>query len=253
MKKKVTTGIKELDKMLYDGVYEQSVTALNGASGTGKTTFGMQFIVGGIKKNEPGIIVSFEQFPEQLYRDASSFKWDFRKYEKEGKLKIVFTSPEVFQAELEKEKGLIDQYTLEIGAKRILIDPVTYFRYLAQDNGSLRITYNRLVNGIKRCGLTGFLTCELGQFYGDSGQIDEELAFVVDNIILLRYVEIESRIYTALTILKTRGSNRAKDIRRYEITPKGIEIQKIFEGREGLLTGTPRRTFAERLAKEFEL
>jgi circadian clock protein KaiC len=87
----------------------------------------------------------------------------------------------------------------------------------------------------------------LGEASGDS-----RIAFVVDSYLLLRYVEIESAIRKALFILKMRGSNHAKDIRQYEITDTGFDIQAKFEGREGILSGNPRRmgdSFVEAFVK----
>jgi circadian clock protein KaiC len=70
---------------------------------------------------------------------------------------------------------------------------------------------------------------------------DNDIAFVMDTYILLRYVEIESAIRRALLVLKLRGSDHAKDIRQYEITNRGIQVMSRFEGQEGILSGSPRR------------
>lgn len=249
---RIQTGVKGLDEMLFGGVYAASSTAVNGPSGTGKTTLGLQFLVEGMKQEESGLLVSFEQFPEQLYRDALNFGWDLNDYQERGLLKVLFTSPSIFLEELEKERGIIDTFAVG-GGRRVFIDPVTYFKYQNGESSFLRKTYNLLVNGLKRNQLTSFLTCETAKFFGDSGEIDEELAFVVDNIILLRYIEIESKVLNAIIVLKSRGSNRMKDIRRYDIGEGGIVTEKAFVGQEGLLTGIPRRSFTEKMSKEFEL
>ena len=67
---------------------------------------------------------------------------------------------------------------------------------------------------------------------------------------MLRYVEIESAIRKALLILKMRGSDHAKDIRQYDLTGHGIEVQSKFEGQEGILSGSPRR-MADSFVKAF--
>ncbi len=248
--KKLSTGIPGLDEMTHGGFYEKSATLITGATGTGKTTFGMQFIAAGVERREPGIVVTFEHFPETLYRDALSFGWDFKKYEDEGLLRVIFTSPEVFKTELEKEMGLIDKLTAEMGAKRALIDPITYFHLMTEDPSELRKTYNSLVNGTKRAGLTSILTCEVPKLFGEDKT--DPLFFIVDNIIGLRYVEIESQLRRALLVLKMRGSDHAKDIREFEITDKGVRIEEKFEGREGILTGTPKSiTLARALEEAF--
>ena len=98
---RVKTGIAELDQMLSGGFLPQSANLIEGAPGTGKTTLGMQFIYNGITAyDEPGLILTFEEFPQQYYQDAASFGWDFRRLEAENKLRVIMTSPEVSLADL---------------------------------------------------------------------------------------------------------------------------------------------------------
>jgi circadian clock protein KaiC len=73
---------------------------------------------------------------------------------------------------------------------------------------------------------------------------------VADSYILLRYVEIESAIRKAVLVMKLRGSDHAKDIRQFEITRNGIEVQSKFEGREGIMSGNPHR-MAESFVEAF--
>jgi len=80
---------------------------------------------------------------------------------------------------------------------------------------------------------------------------EEGIAFIVDSYLLLRYVEIESAIHKALLVLKLRGSNHDKDIRQFQIGPQGIEVQAKFEGREGIMSGSPHRTMAESFIEAF--
>jgi circadian clock protein KaiC len=67
------------------------------------------------------------------------------------------------------------------------------------------------------------------------------LAFAVDAVILLWYVEIDSVVKRAVEALKMRGSDHDKTIRRLEIVPGGIQVREPFVGREGLLSGASRR------------
>lgn len=64
-------GVSGLDEMLDGGLISGSIALLQGAPGTGKTTVGMQFLYEGVKKyDESGLLITFEQFPHTLYRDA---------------------------------------------------------------------------------------------------------------------------------------------------------------------------------------
>jgi len=223
---RVKTGIKGLDEMLHGGFLPQTANLVEGAPGTGKTTLGMQFIYNGITLyDEPGIILTFEEFPQQYYRDAAAFGWDFKALEREGRLKVIMTSPEV---------------------GRLL----SHLEKLTDDPVELRAIQYSFINALKREGLTAVLTKESPALLG-AAESEESIAFVVDSYILLRYVEIESAIHKALLVLKLRGSDHAKDIRQFEITSGGIEVQAKFEGREGIMSGSPRLSMADSFVRAF--
>jgi len=248
---RVKTGITGLDQMLDGGFLPQTANLIEGAPGTGKTTIGMQFIYNGITKfNESGIILTFEEFPQQYYRDAATFGWDFRRLEKENKLRIVMSSPEVTKADLENIGGRIETLAREINARRILVDSLSHFERLSQDPVELRSIVHGFVNALKREDLTSVLTRESPALLGEAGAVDEDVAFVVDSYVLLRYVEIDSSVHKALLVLKLRGSDHAKDIRQFSITTKGIVVQDKFVGREGIMSGSPR-SMAEAFREAF--
>jgi circadian clock protein KaiC len=239
---RVKTGIPGLDEMLKGGFVPQTANLVEGAPGTGKTTLGMQFIYHGIAAcGEPGIILTFEEFPQQYYNDAAGFGWDFRQMEKEGKLRVVMSSPEVSKADLERVGGRIERLVQEIGAKRILVDSLSHFERLSEDPVQLRAIVHGFINALKREGLTTVLTRESVALLGEVEGSDDALAFLVDSYILLRYVEIESAVRKALLVLKMRGSNHDKEIRQFEVTSRGVEVRTRFEGREGIMSGSPRR------------
>jgi circadian clock protein KaiC len=239
---RVGTGIPGLDEMLSGGFLPQTANLVEGAPGTGKTTLGMQFIHHGIAAcGEPGLILTFEQFPQQYYSDAARFGWDFRQMEEEGKLRVIMSSPEVTSADLEQVGGHIEQIVRETGARRILVDSLSHFERLSDDPAHLRqITYG-FINGLKREGLTAVLTRESRTLLGEADYEEDKFAFLVDSYILLRYVEIESSVRKAILILKMRGSDHDKGIRQLEVTSRGIEVRSPFEGQEGIMSGSPRR------------
>jgi circadian clock protein KaiC len=238
---RIKTGIKGLDEMLGGGFIRETANLVEGAPGTGKTTLGMQFIYHGIvEANEPGLIITFEEFPQQYYHDAASFGWDFVALEKQGMLKVIMTSPEVSRLDIESVGGMIENHVTEMGVRRVVVDSMSHFARLSSDPVELRSLEFAFINALKRQDLTTVLTRESPVLLGESTE-DAYLSFVVDSYTIMRYVEIESAIRKALLVLKMRGSNHAKDIRQYDITPAGIEVQSKFEGREGILSGSPRR------------
>jgi circadian clock protein KaiC len=249
---RVITGIAGLDDMLRGGLLRGTATLVEGAPGTGKSTLGMQFIYQGITQaREPGLILTFEMFPRQYYRDASNFGWDFRALEEAGQLRIIMSSPEVSLADLKIVNGQIETMAQQIGARRILIDSLSHFERLTSDPVELRQIVYEFINGLKRMGLTAILTRENAMLLGEMPDMEEDLAFLVDGYILLRYVELLGAVRRALLILKLRGSDHDKDIRQYEITGHGLEVRAKFEGQQGILSGSPVSTAAEAFVQAF--
>ncbi|MCB0164096.1 MAG: ATPase [Anaerolineae bacterium] len=250
---RVNTGVSGLDEMLGGGFLRETANLVEGAPGTGKTTLGMQFIHHGIvHHNEPGLIITFEEFPKQYYHDAAAFGWDFKELEKKGVLKVVMTSPEVSRLDIESVGGMIERHIDEMGARRVVVDSMSHFARITQDPVELRSLEFQFINALKREKLTALLTRESPVLLGESMQ-EASIGFVVDSYIVLRYVEIESAIRKALLVLKMRGSDHAKDIRQYDVTAKGFDVQSKFEGQEGILSGNPRKmaaSFVEAFVKK---
>jgi len=239
--KRVTTGIKGLDEMLDGGFLPGSMVLVRGAPGTGKTSLALQFLIhGATKHNEPGLFITFEEFPSSLYRDSEALGLGLRELEASGKLHLMFTSPEVFLAGLESHDSRLNQLILDGNIRRLVLDSVSHFDRLTNDAHELRHIYSSVANGLRREGVTAVLLGEEGRaeyrraFQGG-------LSFIVDTIVMMRYVEIESAMQRAVVVLKMRGSNHAKEIRRYNIGPGGLTILEAFEGRQGLLSGIPYR------------
>lgn len=249
---RVPTGIAGLDEMLHGGFLPQTANLVEGAPGAGKTTLGMQFIQHGIAAHgEPGVILTFEEFPQHYYRDAGNFGWDFRAHEAQDRLRVIMSSPEVTRADLQRIKGRLETVVDQIGARRVLIDSLSHFDRLSADPVALRQIIYEFINGLKRLGLTAVLTRENAALLGETPDNEEELAYVVDSYVMLRYVEIHCTVHRALLVLKLRGSDHDKDIRQYAITEHGLEVRQRFEGTQGIMSGTPTMTHAQAFVAAF--
>lgn len=241
MIKRVCTGVKGLDEVLAGGFIEGSAVLLQGAPGTGKTTLGLQFLYTGIvEENEPGLLVTFEEFPYSLYRDAQAHGWDLRALEEANKLRIIFTSPQILLSSLQSPASPLNRTILEWGVRRIVLDSITHFTRMSRDSHELRAIYNSLINAFKRERITSMLVSEsqTGKIYSERGR----LAYIVDAILMMRYVEVDSAMQRALFVLKMRGSEHSKNIYRFDIRKEGIVVTDKFQNLQGVLTGMPTHT-----------
>lgn len=238
---RVRTGIPELDQMLGGGFMEGDTVLVAGSAGTGKTTLAMEYLVNGATKfGENGIYVTFEQLPDQIHRDAVNFGWNLRKLEEENKLRVVCTSPNLL-LEGSGGEGLLDGPVKEVQARRIVIDSVSHIAMYVDENDLRKEAY-RLLMWFKTRGLSSLSLWESPQLMGQTLSVtDVGVSFLVDSILLLRLVEIESAMKRALVILKMRGSDHDKRVREYEITSQGFKVGAPFTEYEGIMTGSARK------------
>ncbi len=232
------TGCPGLDKILHGGLLEGSATLVEGSAGTGKTTLAMQFIMEGVKQGEHGLIFTFEQFPEQYYDCAQELGWDLRGLEAEGKVKVIFTSPEAFLDDLDGADGKISSLIAENQTRRVTLDSMTHFERLSKDIGKLRAIETEIVNALKREETTSILLKENANVLGKWDASVNKIPFIVDTYILLRYLEVDSEIKRCLMVLKMRGSDHDKDICEYRIETGGLETVGKFQGISGIFLGT---------------
>jgi circadian clock protein KaiC len=239
---RVRTGLPEFDEMLKGGFMRGDAVMVAGTPGSGKTTLGLQYLVSGATKfDENGIYVTFEELPNQIYRDALNFGWDLRKLEEENKLRVICTSPNVLLASSESESILEDQIR-EINAKRIVIDSISHLEMFMEKQDHLRKETYRLIMYLKRKGLSSILLWEAPQVIGQSLTVTNVgISFLVDSVVLLKPVEINSSMKKALVVLKMRGSDYDPTLRQYSISPSGMEVEARFENMENILSGAPRK------------
>jgi len=246
---RLKTGIVELDEMLRGGFMPGDAVMLAGSAGSGKTTLGLQYLVNGVKQGEPGIYVTFEELPDQIYRDAKNFGWDLRKMEEEGNFRVICTSPSLM---LESGDGsLLDDVLKEVQPRRLVIDSLSHLEMFVKKD-DMRMEAYRIVSYLKTRGISSILLWESPQISGGSYSVtDVGLSFLVDCIVALKPVEIESAMRKALVILKMRGSDHDKRLREFEITPTGVKIESAFTNYEGIISGSPRKIASEKFMDLF--
>jgi len=249
---RIQTGIGELDKMLGGGFMEGDAVMVAGSAGTGKTILALQYLVNGITQfGDKGIYVTFEQLPDQIYRDAKNLGWDLREMEAENKLRLICTSPSLF---LESGEGehILDEPIKGVQPRRIVVDPLNHLAMFVEKDDLRKEAY-RLIMYLKTKGLSSLVTWESTQMNGEFfSATDIGMSFLVDCVILLRHVEIKSSVRKALVVLKIRGSDHDKRLREFEITSKGIKLAAPFSEYEGIMSGSPRKSITDAFMEAFK-
>lgn len=121
---RVETGIKGFDKLIEGGLPKGSNVLLTGLPGSGKTIFGLQYLVHGAMHNQNGVYVTLDASLEKLKTQAKQFGWDLDKLENDGK--ISFISLPMAKTKLDLFY-LIKDAVEKNGAKRLVFDNLATF------------------------------------------------------------------------------------------------------------------------------
>lgn len=240
---RILTGVEGLDEITRGGLVEGDSVIVAGAPGTGKTSLGMQFVYSGITQyDEPGFFITFEEFPQQIYRDALTFGWDFRRLEEEDKLKVLFTSPELMQQDIQRQEGLLPQMIREINARRVVVDSISHFRRLTDDAGEFREMIYGVINALKREGLTAMLIRELVES-DVPGSGSEE--YIADSVLYLTRENVDGQKMRFLEVVKSRGAHHLPGRCLFFIQNDGVRVvspyrRPFFRFEQAASTGHPR-------------
>ena len=244
---KIETGIEGFDLISEGGLPKGRTTLIAGTSVSARTVFAVQFLSEGIiKKDEPGVFVTFEEPPEDIRKNVITLGWDVAKWEQEGKWAFVDASPiagedHVIAGEYDLGALLarIEHAVHKIGAKRVSMDSLGAIFGRFSNLGLVRAELFKIAAAVKLMGVTASITAERTQEYGDTARFGIE-EFVADNvIILLRYVEMFGEMRRGITALKMRGSMHDKEIREFNIDGQGMHIGKAFSNVTGIISGHP--------------
>lgn len=242
-RRRLSVGIPELDKMMGGGILEGDSLLVAGPSGTGKSALATQFIAAGLRNGEPGIIAIFEERPKGYADRAESFSLNLKTPQEKGKLEILYLRP------LDLSVDEIMQEVLDaverVGAKRLVIDSLVSLE-MALAPGfreDFRESLYRMIVALTGAGVTILSTVEVEDTFTGFSFSHYTISFLTDDIIRLRYVEIDGQLRKVMVVIKMRGGNHSKDIREYVITDKGVVvIRPRSTDYQGLITGIPTRT-----------
>ena len=212
---RTTTGIAQLDAVLDGGFPRNRAILVCGAPGTGKTTFGLQFLLEGLSRGEVGVLVSAEQSPARLLEDATRFEWDLQPDMALGVMTLLDAAP--FHAAARGTNGsyvpvdparvagdLVQEIT-RIGARRLVIDSITSLVPPDLPRGATHDYLRTLIQALEdTAGCTTLLTCR-GSSLDPQASCEAGRSFA-SGVIDLRLDRRESDFVRILRVCKMRGT-----------------------------------------------
>jgi circadian clock protein KaiC len=214
---KTPVGIEGFDMISGGGIPAGRSTLIVGTSGAGKTVFALQFLAEGLAKyDEGGVLVSFEERPEDLLLHAKSFGWGLEEAVADGRLVIIDAAPhpgeeiaEVGDYDLGGLLAQIQHAAETTGSTRIVLDSLAALFIQFGNEAVVRREMKRIIVALRGRGLTTVITSERTEEYGQVARFGVE-EFIADNVIIMRNsLENEKRRRT-IEILKFRGASHDK-------------------------------------------
>jgi len=195
-----------------------------GLSGVGKTVLGTQILrEGAIKQGKRGLLISLDEHPAQIIRNAETLGLDLRKQVEEGTIHVLFESPQELNIDVHFARivEMVEKHDIQ----RMVIDGMTSYSTALIEQSVYRDFFHALVAFSKNRLMSTFFNYENPEFLGLSSFMpDFPVSSIVDNILLLSLVEINSSLRRCATVVKARGSKHEFDSREYVIEQGGIRL-----------------------------
>jgi KaiC domain protein len=225
---RIDVGIEGLDSMIQGGVPERSLITTIGSAGTGKTTFGLQFLHEALERGENAVFITLEESHDRIVNTATEKGWEFDEYEQEGSLAVIDLDPIEMANSLTSIRNDLPRLIEEFGATRLVLDSVSLLEMMYDEQATRRNEIYDFTKSLKEAGVTTMLTSEASEdtAYASRHGIIE---YLVDAVFVLRYIRSsddfrETRL--AVEIQKIRDANHSREIKPYSITNEGISVYR---------------------------
>jgi circadian clock protein KaiC len=214
---RLEVGIPGFDLVAEGGIPASRATLVAGTAGSGKTLFGVQYLVSGIERyGQGGVLVTFEEPASEIARNVLSLGWDLEKYRAAGQLAIVDVSAVAGEEVMETGQfdfhGLLarlEQAIRNTSAVRVVFDSLTGIFPQFTDRHLIRRELHRVTSRLRELDVTTVMTAERAEEYGPVAHYGVE-EFVTDNVVILRHPLSRERRRRTLEILKFRGASHQK-------------------------------------------
>ena len=218
-------GIEGLDRMIQGGVPERSLMVAMGSAGTGKTTFGLQFLEHGLSQGENAVFITLEESRRRVIDSATEKGYPFDEYVDEGRLAVVDVDPVEMANSLASIKNELPALIEEFDAARLVLDSVSLLEMMYEDRATRRNEIYDFTRSLKEAGVTALLTSEAAEEtpYASRYGIVE---YLTDAVFVLQYIRPDDFRETrlAVEIQKIRDANHSREKKPYEITGEGISV-----------------------------
>ena len=232
------TGIAGLDDMLSGrGVFRGSSTLVSGSPGTGKSSVGANFVDAACRRGERALMFAYEESASQVKRNMRSIGVDLGQWEQAGLLHIDASRPTLHGL----EQHLVHMYEMvrDIEPSVVVVDPISNLT-MHHDDASLKPTLMRLIDFLKRKGVTALFTSLTSGAMADVADSQVGVSSLMDTWVLLSNIAANGERTRTLQVLKSRGMPHSHQVREFVMGDHGVDLVDVYLSGDKVLTGTAR-------------
>ena len=222
---RISTGIPGLDELTNGGYFLGSTTVVAGISGVGKSVMGLQYLAEGARRGERSLMVSLDEQVEQIIRNGHSIGIDLPAEIERGMIQVVYDPPQEIEVDVHFHN--IERLVQEFKPTRVVIDSLsTYGSSMGTEGRIFRDFFHGLVALMKEHQIAAVYNHENPEMLGMASMMGSfAMSSLVDNILLLNWVELGDRFRLGLTIAKMRANPVNRTTREVEIFDgRGMQV-----------------------------
>jgi circadian clock protein KaiC len=220
---RVGFGVPTLDVMLSGGFNRGTTTIIAGAEGVGKTLLGLHYVGHGAAQNEPALLLTFHETPQQLIAKARIFGLDLTTAIDAGKLQIVHHPPAELNADMVAQQ--LRDLIVAHQPRRLVIDGLNEIERPLIERGRAHGFFASLITLLRSYSITTCITQEIDPVIGrELSYAAKNLSALADNVLLLEHSAATDRRLFTLTVLKMRYSAHDRQPHEYQIVASGFDI-----------------------------
>jgi len=230
---KTPSGVPGFDEITYGGFPKNRVHLICGPPGSGKTTFGVQFLVDGALHGENGVYISLVDKAFNVVEDLSNVFPKLQELIKEGKIKFIDFEeyveyhPTMGEIEFAKKSPILSPYQIffelkktvsQINAKRFVIDSLSMIKVIGTEKEEFR-ELAMFIRNLANLRCTGLIISEML----DPRRYSIE-QYLCHSVIFLHSFLYSNKMIRAIQIMKMRGVEHDNNLRILNFTSRGIRV-----------------------------
>ena len=236
-KETLTSGLRQIDSLLDNGVPMGTCTLILGPSGVGKSTLSAQYLSAAAKKGIPCAAFLFDEQRMTFLSRGDALGMNLSTFVNNNILKLSKVepgsmSPGEFSHSVRK---VVDDDKVRV----VLIDSLTGYLTAIPESAAAVVRLHELTSYLASCGVATFLTVAQQGMLGQNMASPIDVSYIADTMFMMRFFEAHGHVRKAVSVIKKRTGLHESTIREIGVKRGRLTVGEPLVDFRGILTGVP--------------